>query len=103
MGQVYRARDPGLGREMAIKVLPEEITDPDRLCRFEPEARATGGPHGVVGPAVADGDRMRNLVAPSDDGVAFDSCVRSAEDAIGTGDGEPFESATVRQGPRHCP
>ncbi len=43
MGQVYRARDPRLGREVAIKVLPEEMSDPGRFRRFETEARATGG------------------------------------------------------------
>ncbi len=41
MGEVYRARDPRLGREVAIKVLPEALrTDPDRLRRFEQEASA---------------------------------------------------------------
>jgi serine/threonine protein kinase/tetratricopeptide (TPR) repeat protein len=40
MGEVYRARDPRLSREVAIKVLPEELSsDPDRLQRFEKEAR----------------------------------------------------------------
>src|SRR5450755_4127819 len=42
MGEVYRARDTRLGREVAIKVLPEFLSsDPDRLQRFEQEARAT--------------------------------------------------------------
>ncbi len=42
MGEVYRARDTRLDREVAIKLLPAEVsTDPDRLKRFEQEARAT--------------------------------------------------------------
>jgi len=41
MGEVYRARDPRLGRDVAIKVLPAALaSDPDRLRRFEREARA---------------------------------------------------------------
>jgi serine/threonine protein kinase len=43
MGEVYRARDPRLGREVAIKVLPgDSSTDPERLRRFEQEAKAAG-------------------------------------------------------------
>jgi eukaryotic-like serine/threonine-protein kinase len=41
MGEVYKARDPRLGRDVAIKVLPQSFSaDPDRLQRFAQEARA---------------------------------------------------------------
>ncbi len=40
MGEVYRARDPKLNRDVAIKVLPESFAnDPDRLVRFQREAQ----------------------------------------------------------------
>jgi len=43
MGEVYRARDPRLQRDVAIKVLPASYaSDPERLKRFELEARAAG-------------------------------------------------------------
>src|SRR5262245_22590670 len=43
IGEVYRARDPRLGREVAIKVLPATFSsDAERLRRFEQEARAAG-------------------------------------------------------------
>ena len=43
MGEVYRARDPRIGREVAVKILPSTYSeDPNRLTRFEQEARAAG-------------------------------------------------------------
>jgi len=55
MGEVYRAHDPRLDRDVAIKILPQAFTsDPDRLARFEREARmlaALNHPHiaGIYG------------------------------------------------------
>ena len=43
MGEVWKARDPRLGRDVAIKVLSGDLAaDPDRVRRFEQEARAIG-------------------------------------------------------------
>ena len=55
MGEVYRAHDARLGRDVAIKILPPAFTtDPERLARFEREARmlaALNHPHiaGIYG------------------------------------------------------
>ena len=60
MGEVYRARDPRLGRDVAIKVLPDSMAaDPSRLQRFQHEARAVA--------ALSHG----NIVAIFDVGVGF--------------------------------
>ena len=43
MGQVYRATDTTLGRQIAIKILPDAFaSDPDRMARFEREAKTLG-------------------------------------------------------------
>src|SRR5580765_7961512 len=44
MGEVYRARDTRLGRDVAIKVLPAAVaSSPERLARFEREAKTVAG------------------------------------------------------------
>src|SRR5258705_11682880 len=65
MGEVYRARDLRLGREVAVKVLPSEVaSSPDRLARFEREARTVAGlnhPNIVTLFSVEDEGRIRFL------------------------------------------
>ena len=66
MGEVYRARDTKLGRDVAIKVVPDaSLSDPERLARFEREARVLATlnhPHigAIYGLEEADG--IRGLV-----------------------------------------
>ncbi len=66
MGEVYRARDAKLGRDVAIKVLPRALTsDPDRLARFEREARmlaALNHPNICAIYGVEEADGLRCLI-----------------------------------------
>jgi len=81
MGEVYRARDERLGRDVAIKVLPAELAESsERLKRFEKEARSAsalnhhnivtvfdiGSTDGISWMAMerVDGDTLRKLLAP---------------------------------------
>src|SRR5881628_1629706 len=65
MGEVYRARDTRLGRDVALKVLPTDVAShPDRLARFEREARTVAGlnhPNIVTLFSVEDEDGIRFL------------------------------------------
>jgi serine/threonine protein kinase/Tol biopolymer transport system component len=66
MGDVYRARDTRLGRDVALKVLrPEFTSDPDRLARFEREARllaALNHPHIAAIYGIEQGDGLTGLI-----------------------------------------
>jgi eukaryotic-like serine/threonine-protein kinase len=76
MGEVYRARDTRLQRDVAIKVLPEAfVSDPDRLAHFEREAQLLASlnhPHiaAIYGLEESSGLRARilELVERSDAG-----------------------------------
>src|SRR3954452_560687 len=72
MGEVYRARDAKLGRDVAIKILPRAMTsDPDRLARFEREARmlaALNHPNICAIYGLEEADRLRFLILELVDG-----------------------------------
>ena len=79
MGEVYRARDTRLGREVAIKVLPDAVaSNPDRLARFEREARAVAGlnhPNIVTLYSVEDEEGVRFLTMELVEGQGLDRIV----------------------------
>ena len=80
MGQVYRGTDTTLGRQVAIKILPEAFAaDPERLARFEREAKTlaslnhpniaaiygfekSGGTHALVMELVEGDDLSQRIV-----------------------------------------
>jgi serine/threonine-protein kinase len=72
MGEVWRAKDTSLGRLVAIKVLPDALAhDPERLARFEREARtlaALNHPNLTTVYGLVDGDGVRALVMELVDG-----------------------------------
>src|ERR1035437_7133513 len=70
MGEVYRAKDTQLEREVAIKVLPEALAeDPDRLARFEREAKMLASlnhPHIAAIYGIEQGAIVMELVEGAD-------------------------------------
>ncbi len=79
MGEVYRARDTRLRRDVAIKVLPEEVaSDPDRLARLEREARLVAGlnhPNIVTLFSVEDEEGVRFLTMELVEGQTLSNLV----------------------------
>ena len=88
MGEVYRARDTKLGRDVALKILPRLFTsDPERLARFEREARVLASlnhPHigAIYGLEEADG--VRALVLELVDGETLADRMRAARSSEGS-------------------
>src|SRR5262252_5655732 len=72
MGEVYRARDTKLNRDVALKILPAEFAaDPDRLARFKREAQVLASVnHPNIGAIFGfeDGDGVHALVLELVDG-----------------------------------
>jgi eukaryotic-like serine/threonine-protein kinase len=79
MGEVYRARDPRLNREVAIKVLPaDRVADPDRRRRFVTEAKAAAAlnhPHIVTMHEFASADGIDFLVMEYVRGKSLDELI----------------------------
>jgi Tol biopolymer transport system component len=82
MGEVYRARDAKLGRDVAIKILPSSFAaDPDRLARFEREARLLASlNHPNIGAiyGIEDSAGMTALVLELIEGESLDARLRSS-------------------------
>ncbi len=76
MGEVYRARDPRLGRDVAIKLLPADVAaHPERLARFEREAKtvaALNHPNIVTIHSIEEADGVRFLTMELVDGETLD-------------------------------
>ena len=81
MGEVYRARDTRLGREVALKVLPPEVTnEAGRLERFDREARAIAAlnhPHIVTIYSTEEADGIRFLTMELVEGLTLDASIVS--------------------------
>jgi len=79
MGEVYRAHDPRLGRDVALKVLPADMAgDPSRLERFTREARAIAAlnhPHIVTIYSTEEADGIRFLTMELVEGQPLDALI----------------------------
>src|SRR5262245_9050259 len=86
MGEVYRARDARLGRDVALKVLPADVTsEPGRLARFDREARviaALNHPHIVTIYSTEEADGLRFLTMELVDGCTLSDLIVSTGMAI---------------------
>ena len=82
MGEVYRAHDPRLGRDVALKVLPADMAgDPARLERFTREARAIAAlnhPHIVTIYSTEEADGIRFLTMELVEGQPLDALIPPA-------------------------
>ena len=92
MGEVYRARDTRLGRDVALKVLPEAFAaDAERMARFEREAKVLASlnhPHIASIYGLEESNRMRALVMELVEGPML--AERIAQGAIPVDEARPI-------------
>ena len=85
MGEVWRATDTKLGRDVALKVLPDELaTDPERLERFEREAKAIAAlnhPNIVTIHSVEEADGVNLLTMELVEGKSLDEIIAAQPNA----------------------
>ena len=79
MGEVYRARDPRLGRDIALKTLPANVAkEPERLARFQREARTVAGlnhPNVVVLYSIEEAGGIQFLTMELVEGESLDHVI----------------------------
>src|SRR5262245_25573047 len=79
MGMVYRAHDPRLGRDIALKILPDDVArNPDSLARFEREARtvaALNHPHIVTIYSTEEAAALKFITMEMIDGRTLDQLI----------------------------
>ena len=90
MGEVYRARDTELGREVAIKVLPDGFAqDPDRLARFKREAQVLASlnhPHIAQIYGIEESGSIRAIVMELVSGATLAELIAGAKGTAATTD-----------------
>ena len=105
MGEVYRATDTGLGRQVAIKILPADVSaDPERLARLKREARILASPNhpniGACRPQYFRYNHLRTVTPPPapDDihGAVRPESASRSPDGVRGGDDQWTRAAFVR-------
>jgi serine/threonine protein kinase len=101
MGQVYRARDTSLGRDVAIKVIQELFAaDPERLARFKREAQVLASlNHPNIGAihGLQESDGVRALVLELVEGLTLQQRLEAGD--LGLGRSEPPRTSHQPQRP----
>src|SRR6478735_9336573 len=86
MGEVYRARDTKLGRDVALKVIPDTFAlDPDRRARFQREAQVLASlnhPHIAAIYGFEDGGETHALVLELVEGETLADCIARGPIAV---------------------